>query len=262
MKQRRAVATAEMRGSNEFDSLGLRLQNVRLLRNTTQSTLARLLGVSQTALSHMERRDEILLSTLNAYVQALGGQLHVAATFPDAEAIPLVGDARWHLREEPSASPEQNDHDQLILPYILGPAQLPPSRDVILSIRPVHAEKILDGIKTVELRRRFTGGIRPGTVALIYSTSPRSALTGSARIKEVQRLAVPELWERHCSTACLQKREFEDYFSGLASGYAIVLTSAKPLLRPVGLPELRQRFGFEAPQSYQYIPPHMRALVT
>jgi predicted transcriptional regulator/DNA-binding XRE family transcriptional regulator len=261
MKQRRAEANAETAGGNELDSLGLRLQNVRLLQNTTQSKLAKLLGISQTALSHMERRDDILLSTLNAYVEALGGQLHVAATFTDAEAVPLVGDSRWHLREEPSASPEQNDRDQLTLPHILASAQLPPLRDVILSIRPVHAEKILDGSKTVELRRRFTGGVRPGTIALIYSTSPRSALTGSARIKEVQRLAVPELWERHCSAACLQKREFEDYFSGLASGYAIVLTSAKPLLRPVGLPELRQRFGFEAPQSYQYIPPHMRALV-
>ena len=261
MKQRRAEANAETAGGNELDSLGLRLQNVRLLQNTTQSTLAKLLGISQPALSHMERRDDILLSTLNAYVEALGGQLHVAATFTGAEAVPLVGDSRWHLREEPSASPEQTDRDQLTLPHILGPAQLPPSRDVILSIRPVHAEKIMDGSKTVELRRRFTGGVRPGTIAFIYSTSPRSALTGSACIKEVQRLAVPELWERHCSAACLQKREFEDYFSGLASGYAIVLTSAKPLLRPVGLSELRQRFGFEAPQSYQYIPPRMRALV-
>jgi len=261
MKQRRAEANSKAAGCNEFDTLGLHLQNVRLLQNTTQSTLAKQLGISQTALSHMERRDDILLSTLNAYVEALGGQLHVAATFPDAEAVPLVGDLRWHLREEPSAPPEQNDRDQLTLPHILGSAQLPPSRDVILSIRPVHAEKILDGSKTVELRRRFTGGVRPGTIALIYSTSPRSALTGSARIKEVQRLAVPELWERHCSAACLQKGEFEDYFSGLASGYAIVLASPQPLIRPVGLPELRQRFGFEAPQSYQYIPPHMRALV-
>ena len=261
MKRRRPEANAETAGGDEVDNLGLRLQNLRLLQNTTQSTLAKLLGISQTALSHMERRDDILLSTLNAFVEALGGQLHVAATFPDAEAVPLVGDLRWHLREEPSASPEQNDRDQPTLPHILGSAQLPPSRDVILSIRPVHAEKILDGSKTVELRRRFTGGVRPGTIALIYSTSPRSALTGSARIKEVQRLAVPELWERHCSAACLQKREFEDYFSGLASGYAIVLTSAQPLIRPLGLPELRQRFGFEAPQSYQYVPPHMRALV-
>jgi predicted transcriptional regulator/DNA-binding XRE family transcriptional regulator len=261
MKQRRAEPNTETAGGNELDTLGLRLQNVRLLQNTTQSTLAKQLGISQTALSHMERRDDMHLSTLNAYVEALGGQLHVAATFPDAEAVPLVGDLHWHLREEPSAPPEQNDRDQLTLPHILGSAQLPPSRDVILSIRPVHAEKILDGSKTVELRRRFTGGVTPGTIALIYSTSPRSALTGSARIKEVQRLAVQELWERHCSAACLQKREFEDYFSGLASGYAIVLTSPQPLIRPVGLPELRQRFGFEAPQSYQYIPPHMRALV-
>jgi predicted transcriptional regulator/DNA-binding XRE family transcriptional regulator len=260
MRQRRPEANAETAGG-ELGSLGLRLQNARLLQNTTQSTLAKLLGISQTALSHMERRDDILLSTLIAYVEALGGQLHVAATFADAEAVPLVGDSRWHLREEPSASPEQNDRDQLTLPHILGPAQLAPSRDLILSIRPVHAEKILDGSKTVELRRRFTGGVRPGTTAFIYSTSPRSALTGSARIKEVQRLAVSELWDRHCSAACLQKREFEDYFSGLASGYAIVLTSAKPLVRPLGLPELRQRFGFEAPQSYQYIPPQMRSLV-
>ena len=133
MKQRRAGANAETVGGNELDHLGLRLQNVRLLQNTTQSTLAKLLGISQTALSHLERRDDILLSTLNAYVEALGGQLHVAATFTNAEAVPLVGDSRWHLREEPSASPEQNDRDQLSLPHILGPAQLPPSRDVILS---------------------------------------------------------------------------------------------------------------------------------
>jgi len=260
MKQRRAEANAETAGGNELDSLGLRLQNVRLLQNTTQSTLAKLLGISQTALSHMERRDDILLSTLSAYVEALGGQLHVAATFPDAEAVPLVGDSRWHLREEPSASPEQNDRDQLTLPHILGPAQLPPSRDVILSIRPVHAEKILDGSKTVELRRRFPSEVRPGTLALIYSTSPTSALTGTARIQDVQRLAVPDLWKKHRSGACLHKREFEDYFAGLDSGYAIVLTSAKPLPRPVGLPELRERFGFEPPQSYQYIRRHMRTL--
>ena len=151
---------------------------------------------------------------------------------------------------------------RLFLPNVLGPAQFPPStRDVIFSIRPVHAQKILDGSKTVELRRRFTGGVRPGTLALIYSTSPTSALTGSARIQAVQRLAVPDIWRRHRSGACLHKEEFENYFSGLDSGYAIVLAAAKPLPRPVGLPELRERFGFEPPQSYQYMRPHMRALV-
>ena len=262
MKHRRARAKVEAIRKNELDNLGLRLQNIRRLQNTTQLSLAKQLHIGQTALSHMERRDDILLSTLNAYVEALGGHLHVAVTFPDAEAVSLIGDSRWHLRDEPSAAEEPTDDNQLSLPNIVGPAQFPPStRDVIFSIRPIHAEKILDGSKTVELRRRFTGGVRPGTLALIYSTSPTSALTGSARIQDVQRLTVPDLWKRHRSGACLHKNEFEDYFSGLDSGYAIVLASAKPLPRPVGLPELRERFGFEPPQSYQYMRPHMRALV-
>ena len=262
MKKRRTKAKVEASADNESDHLGLRLQNLRRLRNTTQLWLAKKLRIGQTALSHMERRDDILLSTLNAYVEALGGQLCIAATFPDADAVSLVGDSRWHVRSEPpGTTAESAAGDQASLPNILGPTQFPPSRDVIFSIRPIHAEKILDGSKTVELRRRFTGGVRPGTLALIYSTSPTSALTGSARIQDVQRLAVPDLWRRHRSAACLHKREFEDYFSGLDSGYAIVLASAKPLPRPVGLPELRARFGFEPPQSYQYIRPHMRTLV-
>lgn len=262
VEQRTVKAKFGTVGGNELDKLGLRLQHLRRLQNATQLSLARQLGIGQTALSHMERRDDILLSTLKAYIEALGGHLHVAATFPNAEAVTLVGDSHWLLNNEPSAAPAPTADDQLPLPNILGPTQFPPStRDVIFSIRPVHAEKILDGSKTVELRRRFTGGVKPGTLALIYSTSPTSALTGSARIKDVQRLAVPDLWKRHRRGACLHKREFEDYFSGLGRGYAIVLTSAKPLPRPVGLSELRERFDFEPPQSYQYIRPHMRALV-
>lgn len=260
MKQRGATAQAKAAQSTEPESLGLRLQNLRRLHGRTQLALAEQLGIGQTALSHMERRDDIHLSTLKAYIEALGGQLEIAASFPNADAISLIGDSSWHLNEA-GISAGTGDRNQLSLPNILGPTQLPPSRDVIFSIRPVHAEKILDGSKTVELRRRFTGGVRSGTLALIYSTSPTCALTGSARIEEVQLLAVPELWEKHRAAACLEKKDFENYFSGLDNGYAIVLNSAKPLARPVKLPELRQRFGFEPPQSYQYIRPDLRALV-
>lgn len=262
MRQRRTKAKAEGAGGKELEKLGLRLQNLRHFQNITQVSLAKELRIGQTALSHMESRDDILLSTLNGYVEALGGQLHVAVTFADAELISLVGDLRWEPRTEGDLHAQVANEDQLPLPNILGAEQFRPStRDVIFSIRPIHAEKILDGSKTVELRRRFTDGVRPGTLALIYSTSPTSALTGSARIQDVQRLAVGDLWQRHRLEVGLQKREFENYFSGLERGYAIVLTSVKPLARPVGLPELRERFGFEPPQSYQYIRPDLRALV-
>jgi predicted transcriptional regulator len=262
MKLRRPKVKAKTTVESPLDSLGLRLQNLRFLQGTTQLSLAEQLGVGQTALSHMERRDDILLSTLRAYIEPLGGRLHVAATFPNADSVPLIGDASWQpAMDKTNVAPGMASEHQLCLPSILGPKQLPPSRDVIFSIRPTHASKIIDGTKTVELRRRFTGDIRPGTLALIYTTSPTSALTGFARIKEVQRLAVPDLWQKHRAAACLRKGDFEAYFSGLERGYAIVLISAKPLSRPVGLPELRERFGFEPPQSYQYASPNMRGLI-
>src|SRR6266481_6050575 len=98
MKHRRAKEKVEAVRKNELDNLGLRLKNMRRLQSTTQFSLAKQLRIGQTALSHMERRDDILLSTLNAYVKALGGQLHVAVTFPDADAdaVSLVGDSHWH----------------------------------------------------------------------------------------------------------------------------------------------------------------------
>jgi predicted transcriptional regulator/transcriptional regulator with XRE-family HTH domain len=262
MKQRSHKAQAEKAPDKLTETLGLRLQNLRHLQGTTQLSLADQLGVGQTALSHMEQRDDILLSTLEAYITALGGRLHVAATFPNVEPVPLIGDADWQpVIDRMVAAPETAVEHQLSLPTILGPEQLPPSRDVIFSIRPPHAEKILNGTKTVELRRRFTGGIGPGTLALIYTTSPTSALTGFAKIQDVQRLTVPDLWEKHRTAACLRKGDFEAYFSGLELGYAIVLASAKSLSRPVGLRELHKRFGFEPPQSYQYASPKMRGLV-
>lgn len=257
-KDRTALPT-----KSRLTDLGIQLQNLRTERGITQLELADLLGVGQTALSHLEKRDDVKLSSVKAYVEALGGRLHLAATFPDINAVSLLGEAEWRTDDSAAtklgAGVEQEE--QFCLPEILGPRQAAPSRDVIFSIRPAHATKILDGSKTVELRRRFTGGISPGTLAYIYTTSPTSALTGFAHIQDVQRLAVSDLWVKHRSAACLAKGDFEAYFSGLEQGYAIVLGAAKSLNRPVTLSELRQRFGFEPPQSYQYASPVMRDLV-
>jgi predicted transcriptional regulator len=240
------------------EGLGPRLRDLRCLRDMTQLALAETMAIGQTALSHLEHRDDLLLSSVMDYVTALGGCLNIAATFPNGDLFKLLGDANW----VPSAitNPDATN-GQLCLPSILGPEQRPPSRDVVFSIRPPHASKILNGTKTVELRRRFTVGVKPGTLALIYTTSPTSALTGFAKIQDVQCLALTELWKKHRSAACLEKDDFETYFSGLKRGYAIVLNSAQALARPVALPELRKRFGFEPPQSYQYASPHMRGLV-
>lgn len=262
MKLCRTDAKIETVAEQPVDSFGPRLQDLRCHQGMTQLALAEQMGIGQTALSHLERRGDVLLSTLRAYIEALGGRLHVAATFAEGNPVSLIGDANWQpATTAADAGNGPTGEQQFCLPSILGPKQLPPSRDVIFSIRPPHAEKILDGTKTVELRRRFTGDVRPGTLALIYTTSPTCALTGFARIQDVQRLALPDLWAKHRTAACLRKGDFEAYFSGVDRGYAIILTSATPFRHPVGLPELRKRFGFEPPQSYQYASPQMRGLV-
>jgi transcriptional regulator with XRE-family HTH domain len=70
------------------------LQELRIQRGMTQVELAEVLTVTQAALSKLERRSDVKLSTLRAYVQALGGQLSVVAKFADkAVGIELPHDA-------------------------------------------------------------------------------------------------------------------------------------------------------------------------
>ena len=60
---------------------------LRQARQQTQVALAERLNVPQNAVSRMERRTDLLLSTLRGYVEALGGKLELKAVFPDDEFL-------------------------------------------------------------------------------------------------------------------------------------------------------------------------------
>ncbi len=49
----------------------------------TQEELAERLQISQSNVSRLEHRDDLLVSTLRQVVEAMGGELHVEAVFPD-----------------------------------------------------------------------------------------------------------------------------------------------------------------------------------
>ncbi|MET3105861.1 transcriptional regulator with XRE-family HTH domain [Oxalobacteraceae bacterium GrIS 2.11] len=66
----------------------MRLQELRLLRNVTQVEMAEFLALQQSAISKLEHRDDMYVSTLRQYIRALGGELKLIASFPDIE-IPL-----------------------------------------------------------------------------------------------------------------------------------------------------------------------------
>jgi len=63
---------------------------VREARRVTQTQLAGTLEVTQANISRIEHEDDIYLSTLSGYVQALGGELEISAIFPD-QTIRIVG---------------------------------------------------------------------------------------------------------------------------------------------------------------------------
>ena len=59
------------------------LRELRRARRTTQTKLAKALKVNQAAVSKLERRTDMYISTLRSYVEAMGGHLDVIARFDE-----------------------------------------------------------------------------------------------------------------------------------------------------------------------------------
>src|SRR5438132_11489806 len=59
------------------------LHELRAARLLTQEHLAKLLGINQSAVSKIERRTDMYVSTLADFVRAMGGRLEIRAIFPD-----------------------------------------------------------------------------------------------------------------------------------------------------------------------------------
>ncbi len=61
------------------------LDELRVARDLTQEHLAKLLGVKQAAVSKMERRTDMYISTLQSIIRAMGGELKIQVAFPEGK---------------------------------------------------------------------------------------------------------------------------------------------------------------------------------
>ena len=75
------------------------LRDLRKARKLTQVSVARELGVSQDAISRLEQRSDLLISTLRRTVEAMGGSLSLIARFPDRPPVELAGIAERDSRD-------------------------------------------------------------------------------------------------------------------------------------------------------------------
>lgn len=67
------------------------LRELRHARRLTQVKIAKKFGVSQDSVSRLEKRSDLLLSTLRNTVKAIGGNLSLVAEFPDRAPVILTG---------------------------------------------------------------------------------------------------------------------------------------------------------------------------
>ena len=61
------------------------LHELRRARELTQRDMAKLLEVNQPAVSKMEQRADVYVSSLRSYIEAVGGKLKIVAEFPEGE---------------------------------------------------------------------------------------------------------------------------------------------------------------------------------
>jgi DNA-binding XRE family transcriptional regulator len=67
------------------------LRELRRARKLTQVRMAKTLGITQDSVSRLEKRSDLLLSTLRNTVKAMGGKLSLVAEFPDRSPVVLSG---------------------------------------------------------------------------------------------------------------------------------------------------------------------------
>ena len=76
------------------------LRELRHARKLTQVKMAKKLGVTQDSVSRLEKRSDLLLSTLRKTVEAMGGNLSLVAEFPDRAPVVLSGIAEDDPRQK------------------------------------------------------------------------------------------------------------------------------------------------------------------
>lgn len=118
----------------------------------------------------------------------------------------------------------------------------------LVSVHPDWAEAIVDGRKTVELRRQAPK--RPLDYVVVYSTSPVKRVVGWAPVREVVVGSPASIWRTWGKSSGVPRATFRAYFSGTGTGYAIVLGPAVRLEEPMPLESLGL---VRPPQSFQYL---------
>jgi predicted transcriptional regulator len=136
-----------------------------------------------------------------------------------------------------------------------------PDSDAIISIHPRHANAILDGAKTIELRRRIPS-LSIGTRLWIYATRPVGAVIGMATVERIVRGDPEEIWLEFGNQSGINRIDFDAYFDGAEEAIGLLLVDVRRNAEHVEIDQLRRlRDGFHPPQVMMTLSNHEAQLL-
>jgi predicted transcriptional regulator len=142
-----------------------------------------------------------------------------------------------------------NKVPELVTKFCVGGHSL--GSDVLLSVKPKYAERLLAGSKLVEIRRKFSKKWL-GRKAVLYASKPQGALVGEATIHSITRGRPADIWSRFETRIGGSWEEFEGYVASADEVSAIELCDVRPYRAPVPLDQVEYLLKEELrpPQSY------------
>lgn len=129
------------------------------------------------------------------------------------------------------------------------------STPLLLSLRPVYADLVFEGLKHAELRRRFIQRAENRDV-FIYVTSPVREIRGGFRVEHIWTGTPADIWKEVSNLAGVEKKDFDAYYKGQKIAYALKIADVWEYETPLDLMSLRSSFeNFVVPQSWRYLKP-------
>jgi predicted transcriptional regulator len=120
---------------------------------------------------------------------------------------------------------------------------------VCYPIKPIYSEKIMNGQKKYELRKRLPNS--EIDYILIYSTTPVAKVVGYAEVKKTHVKPVHDMWIMVSPLAGISKEDYMSYFDGKENAYAIELKNVWRFKSPFDIKEINK--NFTVPQSFCYV---------
>lgn len=121
--------------------------------------------------------------------------------------------------------------------------------DVILSIKPIYANSILNGEKKVEFRKKIFK--KEVERIYIYSSMPQKMIVGYFTFKEIDEDSPKKLWEKYKNVGGISECDFFEYFKGHRKGYSIQIDNVVRFEKEIDPIDFIENFS--APQSYVYL---------